>query len=140
MSYIKPAIIVFAALAISAPSYAQAQGFARRSTGTGAIAGAIIGGLIGAGNDEALAGAAIGGVIGGVTGRALGRSRDAQYGYGGYGQRYYQQPSRYHGSYTRSRNHGVRYAPVKRVSRGGSYGARYPSGRSYYYRGGHGGW
>ena len=110
MSYVKPAIIALAALAMSAPSLVQAQNFTRRGTRTGAIAGAIIGGLIGADNDEALAGAAIGGVIGGVTGRAIGQNRDAQYwNGGGYSQTYYQQPVYYHGGYGQS--YGVQYVP-----------------------------
>lgn len=137
MSYIKPTIVVFAALAMSAPSLAQAQGYTQRGTRGGAIAGAIIGGLIGASNDEALAGAAIGGVVGGVAGRAVGRSRDAQYRGGGFSNRYYHQPSYTRGGY--SRNYGPRYAPVTPVYRNSSYrSSNYYRGGGGYYRGGGG--
>ena len=127
MPNIKPAIIVLAAFAMSAPSLVQAQGFTRRGTTTGAIAGAIIGGIIGDQNNEGLAGAAIGGVVGGITGRAIGRTQDARYSGGGYyGRGYYQQqPSYYRG--VQSRRPGVRYAPVKPVYRSNYYG-----GRGYY--------
>ena len=132
MSYVKPAIVVFAALAMSAPSFVHAQGFTQRGTRGGAIAGAIIGGLIGAGNDEALAGAAIGGVVGGVAGRAIGRSRDVQYRGGGYGRGYYQQPSYYRGGH--SRNYGVRYVPAQPVYRANYYGGNYYRGGGGFYR------
>ena len=132
MTYVKPAIIVFAALAMSAPSYAQAQGYAQRSTRRGAVAGAIIGGLIGASNDEALAGALIGGVVGGVTGRAVGRNRDAQHWNGGYGRGHYQQPIHYRGG----RSYEVRYAPAPVYRSNNFYGRGYYGGGGGFYRGG----
>ena len=135
MSYVKSGIIVLAAFAFCAPSVAQAQGYKQRGTRTGAIAGAIIGGLIGAGNDEALAGAAIGGVVGGITGRAVGRSRDAQYRYGGYGHGYYEQPGYYHRGYGGGQRVQMHYVPAAPVYRNSSYGSFYRgggySGRSY---------
>ena len=130
MSYVKPAILVLAALAMSAPSIVQAQGYTQRGTRRGALAGAVIGGLIGADRGEALAGAAIGGVIGGVTGRAIGSSRDARYWNGGYGQGHYQQTRYDRGGY--GNGFGVQYAPVTRVYRSSYYGGGGYGGGGYY--------